>query len=78
MSNTTRATYPSRWTITIPDEDIRLDLQPLVADQEMDVSIKYWEGAVDISGRSRGASVSGRGFVEMTGYAPQAPVNHTR
>ena len=74
-SNTTHATYPSHWTIAIPDEDIHLDLQPLVADQEMDVSIKYWEGAVNISGLARGATVNGRGFVEMTGYAPQVPVN---
>jgi predicted secreted hydrolase len=73
-SNATRAAYPSRWTAAIPDEDIHLDLQPLVADQEMDVSIKYWEGVSDISGLARDAMVSGRGFVEMTGCAPQTTV----
>jgi predicted secreted hydrolase len=47
-------------------------LRPIVADQEMNVSIIYWEGAVDVSGQSGGANVSGRGFVEMTGYAGQS------
>ena len=61
----TRAMYPARWIIAVPSANIRLELQPLVADQEMNVSIVYWEGAV----RASGEGVSGSGFVEMTGYA---------
>jgi predicted secreted hydrolase len=68
-SNTTRATYPARWSVAVPSANIQIDLKPIVADQEMILSIVYWEGAVDISGQSNGKPVTGRGFVEMTGYA---------
>jgi predicted secreted hydrolase len=40
-----------------------------MADQEMDVSYTYWEGAVEVNGTSRGVLISGNGYVEMTGYA---------
>lgn len=71
-SNQTRATYPARWNVAVPSAGIQLELRPIVADQEMNVSIIYWEGAVDVGGQSGGANVSGRGFVEMTGYAAQS------
>jgi predicted secreted hydrolase len=74
MSNQTRATYPARWNVVVPTAGIRLELKPIVADQEMNVSIIYWEGAVDVSGQSYNKPVSGRGFVEMTGYAAQSAV----
>ncbi len=64
------ATYPSRWEVTIPSADIQLTLEPYMADQEMNLSLVYWEGAVKIGGRSNGASVNGSGYVELTGYAP--------
>lgn len=73
-SSTTRATYPARWKVIIPSAGIELELQPIVADQEMKVSIVYWEGAVDASGQSDSKPVSGRGFVEMTGYAGRSAV----
>ena len=62
--------YPSRWRVSIPSANIQLTLKPYVADQEMRVSIVYWEGAVEITGTSNGAPVTGSGYVEMTGYAP--------
>jgi predicted secreted hydrolase len=64
------ATYPSRWEVTIPSADIQLTLEPYMADQEMNLSLVYWEGAVKIGGGSNGASVNGSGYVELTGYAP--------
>lgn len=71
-SNQTRATYPARWNVAVPSAGILLELKPIVADQEMTVSIIYWEGAVDASGQSDNKQVNGRGFVEMTGYAVQS------
>jgi len=68
-SNATGATYPGSWNVTIPLADIQLNIKPYVADQEMLVSILYWEGAVGISGQSNSKTVAGSGFVEMTGYA---------
>jgi predicted secreted hydrolase len=40
-----------------------------LADQELNVSYAYWEGAVQISGEHGGDPVRGSGYVEMTGYA---------
>jgi predicted secreted hydrolase len=63
------ASYPARWRIRVPSEELELDVEPLVADQEMRTSFTYWEGAVRVSGTSRGRRVEGRGYVELTGYA---------
>ena len=61
-------TYPARWRFSVPDEGLVLEIEPLVADQEMDVSFVYWEGAVRLAGTAGGAAVAGVGFVELTGY----------
>jgi predicted secreted hydrolase len=63
------ASYPARWRLRLPSEDLDLEIEPLVADQEMRTSFTYWEGAVRVSGTTRGRPVSGRGYVELTGYA---------
>ena len=63
------ATYPAGWRLRVPGEDLALTITPYFPDQEMDTSVRYWEGAVRISGSSGGAPVSGQGYVEMTGYA---------
>jgi predicted secreted hydrolase len=55
--------YPSRWRLRIPSENLDLEITPLLADQELDVSFRYWEGAVAVAGTQ-----SGRGYVELTGY----------
>ena len=41
-----------------------LELQPYLADQELPLTITYWEGAVRVSG-----TAGGNGYVELTGYA---------
>lgn len=63
------AEYPSEWILSIPELDLSLTIVPPLADQEMNVSYNYWEGAVDVNGTSQGSPVSGNGYVEMTGYA---------
>ena len=63
------ATYPARWTVEVPAVGLTLELEPYLADQELNVSYAYWEGAVRISGQRAGSVVSGSGYVEMTGYA---------
>jgi predicted secreted hydrolase len=71
-SQTSSGRYPSRWRVAVPVLDLSLDLRPLLADQELATShstqVTYWEGAVETSGRLRGMSVSGQGYVELTGY----------
>lgn len=63
------ATYPARWTLDVPVADLTLNIEPYLADQELNVSYTYWEGAVRMSGERAGNAVSGVGYVEMTGYA---------
>jgi predicted secreted hydrolase len=63
------ATYPARWHLSIPALALELDLEPLIPDQEMDLSIRYWEGAVRVEGTRGRRGVTGKGYVELTGYA---------
>jgi len=68
------AVYPSGWRIAIPARGWNLAIEPRIPDQELDLSFRYWEGAVSVGGRGEGGSpVSGRGYVELTGYAGEAP-----
>ena len=65
----TGATYPARWTVGVPALDLMLEIEPHLADQELNVSYTYWEGAVRVEGERSGEAVEGLGYVEMTGYA---------
>jgi len=62
------ARYPDRWRLRIPSEDLDLEVWPLIPDQELDVSFRYWEGAVELEGSHRSRPVQGHGYVELTGY----------
>ena len=53
--------YPSAWSLRV--RDIDLVIAPRIADQELDLSVRYWEGAVTVRG-----SQSGVGYVELAGY----------
>ena len=60
------ATYPAGWTIHVGldgSAPLRLELAPLLADQELREGIVYWEGAVRVSG-----DATGYGYAELTGY----------
>jgi predicted secreted hydrolase len=67
------ADYPSMWIIRIPEEELELEIEPLLADQELRLAFRYWEGAVRISGSGPEGPVSGRGYVELTGYGGSGP-----
>ncbi len=63
----TGATYPVKWQVTIPAHDVDATVAATFPQQEMAIQLGpiYWEGSVTVEG-----TVSGNGFVEMTGYAP--------
>ncbi len=63
-----QARYPARWRLRVPSQDLDLTVTPLLADQELDVSFRYWEGAVEVEGTRAGRPVDGLGYVELTGY----------
>jgi predicted secreted hydrolase len=62
------ARYPARWHVRVPGEGLDLEIRPRLADQELDAAIRYWEGAVEVSGTRRGRPIQGEGYVELTGY----------
>jgi predicted secreted hydrolase len=69
----TGARYPSQWRVSLPGKDLEVTVTPNLADQEMrteaTTQVTYWEGSVSVQGRARGQPVTGRGYVELTGYA---------
>jgi predicted secreted hydrolase len=62
-------TYPAHWDIHVPGLDLMLTIAPLIENQELFTTVRYWEGAVDVTGRQNGIPIEGRGYVELTGYA---------
>ena len=63
-----KITYPSRWHLSIPNQNLEIEIVPLLNDQELNVSYRYWEGAVSIKGTKNGKLISGQGYVELAGY----------
>ena len=63
--------YSSGWRLTLPAQGLTLTITPLLRDQEMQTSYVYWEGAVRAEGEREGQSVTGRGYVELTGYGSE-------
>jgi predicted secreted hydrolase len=70
------AEYPVRWRIEIPGQGIVLSSRALLSDQEFTADatpgLGYWEGTVDYAGEIQGKSVTGQGYLEMTGYSGRA------
>jgi predicted secreted hydrolase len=62
-------TYPAGWQLRIPDLALALAVSPVMNDQELFTTVRYWEGAVDVTGTRDGEKIGGRGYVELTGYA---------
>ena len=63
------ATYPARWRLRYPDAGLELEIEPVLADQELRSGFRYWEGAVRARGEAGGEPVSAVGYAELTGYA---------
>ena len=61
--------YPSGWRLTIKPTNRVITIHPVLADQEFRHDARYWEGAVDVLDAVSGKP-TGRGYVELTGYAP--------
>lgn len=61
--------YPAGWQIRIADLGLLLEVTPVLDDQELFTTVRYWEGAVDVTGTRGDERISGRGYVELTGYA---------
>ncbi len=68
LSPRSGARYPAGFRVGVPSANLELTVEPWLADQELALSVRYWEGAVRVTGRRAGRDVSGHGYVELTGY----------
>ena len=68
----TGAEYPVEWRVEVEPLGLSLRVEAAFDAQEMateaTTGIAYWEGAVDVSGTRRDQAVTGRGYLELTGY----------
>ena len=60
--------YPVAWRLTIPNQHIFLQIKAAIPNQELNHSVRYWEGATIIHGTYQQRSVKGKGYLELTGY----------
>jgi predicted secreted hydrolase len=60
--------YPVAWRITIPAVDLTLEVAAAIDDQELNLAVRYWEGMVKATGTRAARRVTGRGYLELTGY----------
>ena len=61
--NTGDRRYPVEWRLQLQGEPHPWRVRALLEHQEMRLSVRYWEGAVAVSGSHRGM-----GYLEMSGY----------
>jgi predicted secreted hydrolase len=68
----TRVTYPAGWHIAVPAAGLTIELEPTLAEQELDTRATtgtiYWEGSQQVQARRDGRPLGGEAYVELTGY----------
>ena len=64
------ARYPAGFRLRLPGHGLDLEVRPRLADQELRLDFRYWEGAVAVDGRD---GTRGTGYLEMTGYGRDGP-----
>jgi len=64
----TGTTYPARWAVSVPGEEVEFVIEPDLEAQEnrSRAGLSYWEGAVTL--RDATGRPVGEGYVELTGY----------
>jgi predicted secreted hydrolase len=67
-SASTGVRYPVAWRMSVPKAGIALDVKPYLAAQEVNLSVRYWEGAVHAEGRGPGGPLTAQGYLELAGY----------
>jgi predicted secreted hydrolase len=69
----TWTSYPIEWTIRVPSLNVEAMLTTRLPQQELSGRIRYWEGAIEITGIKNNRPLKGSGYLEMTGYAEGLP-----
>ncbi len=68
QSSKSGAKYPAKWSLDVVNEGISLEISPVLAEQELITTVRYWEGAVSFQGKDSASKLTGFGYVELTGY----------
>ena len=70
LSSETGSVYPVRWRVQSdqPDAEFNLQIIPKIENQELNLSFRYYEGAVSATGILNSAPIDGNGYMELTGY----------
>ena len=55
----------------MPGHNLTLRATPRINAQEMNLTTRYWEGAVALTGMAGATPVTGAGYIELTGYGEQ-------
>ena len=61
--------YTVAWRLQVPHLGIDLAVTPRVPGQELDLSVRYWEGAITVEGERDGSPVTGVGYAEHAGVS---------
>ena len=67
-SGATGVRYPTAWRLEAAKAGIALDIRPYLENQELDLSVRYWEGAVHGEGSGPTGSLTAQGYLELAGY----------
>jgi len=67
-SAATGVRYPIAWRLEVPGSAIELAIRPYLNDQELALSVRYWEGAVHAEGRGPLGPLTAQGYLELAGY----------
>ena len=67
-SASTGVRYPVAWRLGIPKVGVTLDVRPYLEDQELSLSVRYWEGAVHAQGMGPRGVLTAQGYLELAGY----------
>ena len=67
-SPATGVRYPVAWRLSAPSAGIALDVRPYLEQQELALSVRYWEGAVHAQGDGPLGKLTAQGYLELAGY----------
>lgn len=67
-SPTTGVRYPVEWRMRVDGHGLDLLVRPVIPNQELDLSVRYWEGAVAVESIDPSSPITGDGYLELAGY----------
>jgi predicted secreted hydrolase len=62
----TKVRYPVAWRLVVPGANLDLAIEARLDDQELDLAVRYWEGAVEAADRA--GAITAVGYLELAGY----------